>query len=88
MSFTIKYYERVMHHDVPALPKAKKAEIQKAIETKLATNPQLFGKPLRFTYSGMRRLRVGDYRIIYLIDPAQNLVTITAIGHRKHIYDE
>ncbi|MDX2073387.1 MAG: type II toxin-antitoxin system RelE/ParE family toxin [Alphaproteobacteria bacterium] len=77
-----------MHHDVPALPKAIKAQIHKAIEKKLTTDPQLFGKPLRFNHSGLRRLRVGDYRVIYQIDPKQNLVIVTAIGHRKDIYDE
>ena len=33
------------------------------------------------------RLRVGDYRILYIIDDGLNLVTISGIGHRREVYD-
>ena len=32
------------------------------------------------------RIRVGDYRIIYEIDDARNVVTVLDIGHRRDIY--
>ncbi len=32
------------------------------------------------------RLRVRSYRVIYIIDDEQKLVTVTAIRHRKDIY--
>lgn len=32
------------------------------------------------------RLRVGDYRIIYLIDDEALAATILGIGHRREIY--
>ena len=86
--FAIEYLEQVKKHDIPALPKAVKTQLRKAIEKKLITNPQLFGKPLRFNFSGLRRIRVGDYRVIYCINSDENIVTITAIGHRKDVYDE
>ncbi len=86
--FEIEYLEQVKKHDIPALPKAVKSQVQKAIEKKLVTDPQLFGKPLRFNYLGLRRIRVGDYRVVYCIDSDKRLVTITAIGHRKDIYEE
>ncbi|NBX02766.1 MAG: type II toxin-antitoxin system RelE/ParE family toxin [Alphaproteobacteria bacterium] len=88
MTWRIEYRPDVIAHDIPALPKAIKTRVRKAIESKLTLDPQLFGKPLRFNYSGLRRIRVGDYRVIYLIDPKNNVVTVTAIGHRKDIYDE
>ena len=88
MTWHIEYRPDVVARDIPALPKAIKAQIRKAVEKKLTTDPQLFGKPLRFNYSGLRRLRVGDYRVIYCIDPKKSIVTITAIGHRKDIYEE
>ena len=86
--FTIEYLEQVREQDIPALPKAIKAQVRKAIEKKLMSDPQLFGKPLRFNYSGLRRIRVGDYRVIYKIEPNKKIVTVTAIGHRKDIYDD
>ena len=32
------------------------------------------------------RLRVGDYRILYLINDAMKTVEIVAVGHRKDVY--
>lgn len=32
------------------------------------------------------RLRVGDYRILYLIDDKRRIVTIIAVGHRREVY--
>jgi mRNA interferase RelE/StbE len=32
------------------------------------------------------RIRVGDYRVLYVIDDRDRVVTITAAGHRSHIY--
>ena len=32
------------------------------------------------------RLRVGDYRIIYDFDSAQNLIDLIALGHRREVY--
>jgi mRNA interferase RelE/StbE len=32
------------------------------------------------------RLRVGDYRILYIIDDRNHIVTILAVGHRREVY--
>jgi mRNA interferase RelE/StbE len=32
------------------------------------------------------RLRVGDYRILYIIDDKNRIVTIVAVGHRREVY--
>jgi mRNA interferase RelE/StbE len=32
------------------------------------------------------RLRVGDYRVIYLVDDGVRLVDVRKVGHRKDIY--
>jgi len=34
------------------------------------------------------RIRVGDYRIIYLVDDPVLIVRIHRIGHRKDVYDK
>ena len=36
--------------------------------------------------AGLWRIRQGDYRIVYLIDDEQQIVTILRIGHRREIY--
>jgi mRNA interferase RelE/StbE len=32
------------------------------------------------------RLRVGDYRVLYVIDDSKHIVTILAVGHRREVY--
>lgn len=45
-----------------------------------------FGKPLRYSLKGARRLRVGDYRVIYTIEPS-DVILIVKIGHRREVYE-
>lgn len=63
-------------------------QIVKAINSKLKTNPEIFGKPLRKPQHGKWSLRVGDYRVIYELENETHLVKITAIGHRRDIYEQ
>ena len=60
--------------------------IKRAIEERLMADPISFGKPLRYSLKGHRRLRVSDYRIVYRIEDKQ--VIILAIKHRKEIYED
>ena len=32
------------------------------------------------------RLRVGDYRVLYIVDDVNRIVTIVAVGHRREVY--
>ncbi len=59
--------------------------IGKKIEL-LKNNPML-GESLIGNLSGLKRLRVGDYRIIYQIKNEQLIILILDIGHRKNIYE-
>jgi mRNA interferase RelE/StbE len=38
-------------------------------------------------YKDQWRVRVGDWRAVYIIDDAARLVTITRIGHRREVYE-
>lgn len=49
-------------------------------------NPRLFGKPLSGDRKGQWRYRVGDYRIITLIQDNKLIILVIAIGHRRDIY--
>lgn len=42
--------------------------------------------PLVGELSGLYRLRVGDYRVIYEILREEPLIVVHAIGHRREIY--
>ena len=86
--YQIRYIEEVVKKHIPALSSSAKTLIKKAIEERLVLDPIGFGKPLRYSLKGHRRLRVGDYRVVYRIEPEIKTVIIVAIKHRKDIYDE
>jgi mRNA interferase RelE/StbE len=85
--YKIQYENTVTTEDIPALPLSVKQMIKKAVEDRLMVDPVSYGKPLRFSLKGHRRLRVSDYRIIYRIDHEKDLVIIVAIKHRRIIYE-
>ena len=86
--YSIEYLEDVVKEDIPALPKNTRETIKKAIEECLRIDPIGFGKPLRYSLKGHRRLRVSDYRIVYRILASARSVIIVAIKHRKDIYED
>lgn len=85
--YKITYLSAVVENDIPALDASIKSLIKNAIEERLMLDPVSFGKPLRYSFKGHRRLRVGDYRVIYRIESTRKTVVIIAIKHRKDIYD-
>ena len=38
-------------------------------------------------YQDQWRVRVGDWRVVYIIDDAAKLVSITRIAHRREVYE-
>ena len=84
MRFTIKYHPRVVAEDIPKLSSDSKRRISRSILQKLATAPIVFGKPLRHSLVGNYAMRVGDYRVVYLIE--RNAVKVIAIQHRSKDY--
>jgi len=53
----------------------------------LAANPRPSGcKKLR-GYKDLWRIRVGDYRVVYIIDDARQHLSITRIAHRQDVYE-
>lgn len=85
--YRIEYLEDVVKRDIPELPAGMARLIHRAIHSRLAVDPAAYGKPLRHSLKGRWRLRVGDWRLVCLIDQRRQVVTITAIRHRKEIYE-
>lgn len=84
LKFDMVYHPDVVEKDIPKLSPADRNRIKKAIEDKLIIHPELFGKPLRRSLKGYRKLRVGDYRVIYRIENPK--VKIFCIAHRSIVY--
>ena len=53
----------------------------------LADNPRPTGCKKLKGFKDQWRSRVGDWRVLYIIDDAAKLVTITRIAHRREVYE-
>ena len=53
----------------------------------LADNPRPAGCKKLKGYKDQWRLRVGEWRVLYIIDDGTKLVTITRIAHRREVYE-
>lgn len=84
MSFTVKYQVRVVSEDIPKLSSEVRGKIMVAIEKKLQTLPETFGKPLQGSLKGYRSLRIGDHRVVFRIE--KSTVKVFVIGHRSIVY--
>ena len=84
MSFDIHYHKLVVKEDIPRLSSEWRRKIKHAIENRLTTHPEVYGKSLRQSLKGYRKLRVGDYRVIFRIESMA--IKIFIIQHRSIIY--
>lgn len=80
----IKYHPLVLKLDVPKLDKPVKGRIKNAIENKLLIDPFIYGIPLRGSLRNLRKMRVGDYRIVFLLE--KNEIFVIAVAHRREVY--
>ena len=53
----------------------------------LATDPRPAGCKKLHGHSDMWRIRVGDYRIVYIVDDEYKSVSVTRIAHRREVYE-
>ena len=78
-------YSKNAAKEISKLDNLVKRKIKEAIETKLLTDPLVNSLKLQdFEVNGARRLRVGNYRIIFYLD--KKVIEILRVGHRREIY--
>ena len=82
--FEIQYHDAVVSEDLPRIDSLWRNKIQLAIESRLMTRPEVYGKTLRRSLKNYRKLRVGDYRVIFRIE--EHKVQIFVIQHRSRVY--
>ena len=74
---------RALHMD---LPEAVASAVVEFVTGVLLENPQRVGEPLQPPLAGKWSARRGQYRIIYTIDTAAQIVTLLHISHRRDAY--
>lgn len=62
----------------------QRARLIEAID-KLKTNPNA-GSVLKGEFSGLRRIRIGDYRIVYEVQNQQLIILVVRVAHRREVY--
>jgi len=77
-------FKKSVAKDLKQISKDQVKRILEKIETDLSSAPEQFPE-LKGKFSGLRRYRVGDYRIIFAI-VGNDTVLITRIKHRKESY--
>lgn len=50
------------------------------------SNPRQHGKALAGNLSGQWRYRIGNYRLIVLIEDDRLVITALTVGHRREVY--
>lgn len=53
----------------------------------LAANPRPSGCRKLRGYKDLWRIRVGDYRVVYIIDDDRKMVSVTRVAHRRDVYE-
>lgn len=51
-----------------------------------ASDPRVYGKGLTANRSGQWRYRIGDYRLICVIQDDKFVILALSVGHRRDIY--
>jgi mRNA interferase RelE/StbE len=79
-------FKKSAEKEIAKLPNKAISQIKPVIDG-LALNPRPPGsKKLESQKEPLWRIRVGDYRVIYLIEEIIKIIEIRKIGHRKDIY--
>jgi len=74
------------HKNFEKLPASTQKAIIKQIDFLPTTHENSDIKKLK-GHSELYRLRIGDYRIIFSIDKKIKQICISAVGHRREIYN-
>lgn len=82
--FRVEYAKGIVK-DLLGLPPAIRRKAIQVIEQQLASTPTA-GIPLSGPYRGLRKYRVGDWRIIYKIEASRLVIFVLRIRHRKDVY--
>jgi len=84
-------YQVTLSQDAASFFESSDAKLQKRLDrafAQLALSPYQHPniKALKGSLSGYYRYRVGDYRIVYMIEEKVTRVCVITIAHRSQIY--
>lgn len=83
MSYAVRI-KRSAAEELARIPQRDRLRIAHAIDG-LSEQP-LAGSPLRGELRGLRRVRVGNYRVVYEVLERSLVVLVVRIAHRQEVY--
>lgn len=76
-------YKKSVQRDLKKFSKAEARRVLNQVEEELSKKADTY-PVLKGQFAGLRKYRVGDYRVIYAI--LSDDVLVLRIGHRKEVY--
>ncbi len=76
--------KRSATRDLAQIARRDRERIVHAID-RLGEQPHA-GKPLKGVLRGLRRVRVGDYRVVYEVLDNELVVLVVRVAHRREAY--
>lgn len=76
-------YHRAVEQDLADIGAVGARRVMNAIDAKLTQHPEQFGAPLSGDLADFRKLRVGDYRVVYRVVGHTVTVFVLAVGPRR-----
>jgi len=77
-------YHPAVEKDLASIGRSRARQMLKTIEAKLGVDPEKFGAPLRKSLAGLRKLRVGDIRVVYRLEKKRIEVFVVVVGRRAN----
>lgn len=85
MAWTIKLTTSA-EKELDKLDRVEARRILKYLEKRVTPDPKALGEQLQGTLSEFWRYRVGDYRVLCLLEEQEIRVVVVKIGHRRDVY--
>ncbi|MGO8887443.1 MAG: type II toxin-antitoxin system RelE family toxin [Streptosporangiaceae bacterium] len=85
MTYSIQWRPRARKAFL-SLDKPVRRRIGEAVDA-LAADPRPAAAKMITGAHGVLRIRVGDYRVLYMIDEGHLIVLVLDAGHRSEIYE-
>jgi len=85
VSYTVEI-KPAARKELEALPDNVLARVVVKVET-LSAVPRPRGCKKLKGYKDQWRVRIGEWRVVYMIDDTAKLVSVTRIAHRREVYE-
>lgn len=85
--YALEYSEKAVKI-IKKLDKAIAVPILEKLQRLASNADEVKHLALTGNLSGLYKLRVGDYRVLYSLNREERIITVENVGHRKEIYDE